>query len=112
MSHNHRSFYSNQRVRLLRTVETPPGFEVQPACCLVIGKRSPCLLPGGFKFVCTATGERMRILTGNERYRCTSVTQGGFGRSLSTEITILELEEVDEDTKEVSWRYATYEDLK
>jgi hypothetical protein len=54
----------------------------------------------------------MKTLTGASRYRCTSVTQGGYGRSLATEVVILELEEFDDDNKEVSWRYATYEDVK
>lgn len=51
-------------------------------------------------------------LTGNRRYRCANVSQGGYGRSLFTEVAILELEEIDEITKEISWRYATYEDLR
>jgi len=54
----------------------------------------------------------MKKLTGGERYRCSSVTQGGYGRSQASEVTILELEEFDDETEEVSWRYATYEDVK
>jgi hypothetical protein len=53
----------------------------------------------------------MKKLTGNERYRCANVSQGGYGRSLFTEVVILELEEIDETTKTVSWRYATFTDL-
>ena len=54
----------------------------------------------------------MKKLTGGERYRCSSVTQGGYGRSQTSEVVILELEEFDDETEEVSWRYATYEDVK
>ena len=54
----------------------------------------------------------MKSLTGSERYRCTHVSLGGYGRSLTTEIVILELEERDDDTGDLSWRYATYEDVK
>ena len=54
----------------------------------------------------------MPTLTGRERYRCSQVSLGGFGRSQFTEICILELEEFDDETEEVSWRYATHEDVK
>jgi hypothetical protein len=54
----------------------------------------------------------MKRLTGGKRYRCSSISQGGYGRSLFSEIVILELEEQDDDTGDISWRYATYEDVK
>lgn len=53
----------------------------------------------------------MKSLTGNRRYRGTSVSLGGYGRSRSTDVVILELEEVEEETNEISWRYATFNDL-
>lgn len=53
----------------------------------------------------------MKKLTGRERYRSVSVSLGGFGRSQSSDHVILELEEQDDDTGDLSWRYATYEDL-
>jgi hypothetical protein len=53
----------------------------------------------------------MKRLTGGKRYRCSSISQGGYGRSLFSEIVILELEEQDDDTGDISWRYATYEDV-
>lgn len=53
----------------------------------------------------------MKHLTGGERYRCVSVTLGGYGRSLSSDLVILELEEQDDDTGDLSWRYATYADV-
>jgi translation initiation factor IF-1 len=54
----------------------------------------------------------MKRLTGRERYRCVSLSLGGYGRSLSSDHVILELEEQDDDTGDLSWRYATYEDLE
>lgn len=54
----------------------------------------------------------MKRLTNHKRYRCVSVSLGGFGRSLASEHVILELEEQDEHTGDLSWRYATYDDLK
>jgi hypothetical protein len=53
----------------------------------------------------------MKKVTGGERYRCIGVNPGGYGRSLATEVVILELEEQDDDTGDLSWRYATYEDV-
>lgn len=53
----------------------------------------------------------MKEVTGRERYCCTHVSLGGYGRSQTTEIVILQLEERDDDTGDLSWRYATYEDL-
>jgi hypothetical protein len=53
----------------------------------------------------------MKTLTGVERFRCTQVSLGGYGRSRSTEVVILELEERDDDTGELSWRYATFADV-
>lgn len=54
----------------------------------------------------------MKKQTGGRRYRCASITLGGFGRSLASEIVTLELEELDDDTGELSWRNATYDDVK
>lgn len=54
----------------------------------------------------------MKVKTGRERYRCISVSLGGYGRSLSSDHVILELEEQDEATGDLTWRYATYEDLR
>jgi hypothetical protein len=53
----------------------------------------------------------VKKLTGAERFRCTQVSLGGYGRSRSTELVILELEERDDDTGDLSWRYATSADL-
>ncbi len=53
----------------------------------------------------------MKTLTGRERFRCIHASLGGYGRSQSTEICILELEERDDDTGDLSWRYATHADL-
>jgi hypothetical protein len=53
----------------------------------------------------------MKTLTGAGRFRCTHVSLGGYGRSRSTELVILELEEQDDDTGDLSWRYATFEDM-
>jgi hypothetical protein len=53
----------------------------------------------------------VKRLTGGKRYRCSSISQGGYGRSLFSEIVILELEEQDDDTGDISWRYATYADV-
>lgn len=52
----------------------------------------------------------MKKLTGRERYRCHSASLGGYGRSRMHDIVVLELEEQD-DAGDLSWRYATYEDI-
>ena len=53
----------------------------------------------------------MNSLTGRERYRCISVSLGGFGRSRASDHVILELEEQDDDTGLLTWRYATCDDI-
>ena len=53
----------------------------------------------------------MKTGTGRERYRCVSVSLGGFGRSQASDHVILELEEQDDDTGLLTWRYATCEDI-
>lgn len=53
----------------------------------------------------------MKQVTGRERYRCISVSLGGFGRSRASDHVILELEEQDDVTGNLTWRYATCEDI-